>query len=236
MTIVITGATGTLGRATVDALLAQGIAPDEIMATGRNAERLFALAERGVRTAVVDLDDVDALAASYAGASRVLLVSVPGNPRRVEQHAGRCEATDHVAQDLAADSVVPLADASQLEPLARRDAERADRQGVCVGRSGVLVHAVERVRRRDGEDLLRDDGRGERQRGEEEREDAHAMGAARRRGGLQSTCERTRAQSLARVDFVLVPVGRNPVGHERRTPLYTASSRSASRCGVKCSR
>jgi NAD(P)H dehydrogenase (quinone) len=50
MTIAIIGATGKLGGHTIDALLDRGIGAADIVALGRNAERLAALAERGLRT------------------------------------------------------------------------------------------------------------------------------------------------------------------------------------------
>ncbi|HQV21453.1 MAG TPA: NmrA family NAD(P)-binding protein, partial [Gordonia sp. (in: high G+C Gram-positive bacteria)] len=40
MTIAVFGATGQLGRLTIDALLARGVAADRIRALGRNPERL----------------------------------------------------------------------------------------------------------------------------------------------------------------------------------------------------
>ena len=56
MTIVVTGATGHLGRLTVDSLLARGVAASDIRAAGRSAERLAPLAALGVQTAVIDFD------------------------------------------------------------------------------------------------------------------------------------------------------------------------------------
>jgi NAD(P)H dehydrogenase (quinone) len=58
MTIAIIGATGQLGALTIDALLARDVAPGEILALGRNPERLAALTERGLHTAALDLDDM----------------------------------------------------------------------------------------------------------------------------------------------------------------------------------
>ena len=47
MSIVVTGATGHLGRRTVESLLERGVDPAEIVATGRSVEKLADLAERG---------------------------------------------------------------------------------------------------------------------------------------------------------------------------------------------
>lgn len=84
MSIVVTGATGHLGHLVVEQLLARGVAPEEVLATGRS------LAPLPVRTAVLDYADVDA---SLLGAGdTVLLVSasVPGD--RVALHTNVIEA------------------------------------------------------------------------------------------------------------------------------------------------
>lgn len=81
MTIVILGATGQLGGHTIDALLDRGIPAADLLALGRDTERLAALAERELRTARINLDDVDASAALLAGVEKLLLISV-GDPGR----------------------------------------------------------------------------------------------------------------------------------------------------------
>jgi NAD(P)H dehydrogenase (quinone) len=85
VSIAVIGASGKLGTAAVGALLDRGIAPGEIVAAGRNAERLAPHAARGTRTAQIDLDDTASVAAALAGATKVLFVSVNGNARRVAQ-------------------------------------------------------------------------------------------------------------------------------------------------------
>ncbi|WP_328875397.1 hypothetical protein OHT76_37945 [Streptomyces sp. NBC_00287] len=57
MTVAIIGATGRFGAFTIDALLQRGTAADDILALGRTTDRLAGLAERGLRTATVDLSD-----------------------------------------------------------------------------------------------------------------------------------------------------------------------------------
>ena len=44
MTTVVTGATGHVGRLAIEALLARGVAPTDLVATGRRAETLADLA------------------------------------------------------------------------------------------------------------------------------------------------------------------------------------------------
>ena len=85
MSITVFGATGHLGRLVVEHLLARGVAPGDITATGRAVDRLADLAQQGVRVLAVDLDDPAAVATAVEGADRVLLVSGL-EPHRVTQH------------------------------------------------------------------------------------------------------------------------------------------------------
>ena len=91
MTIAIIGATGKLGVLTIDALLDRGVPAGHILALGRNADRLAELADRGLRTTAVDLDDVAGTAKNLDGVDKLLLVSFgPGN--RVTQHGNAIDA------------------------------------------------------------------------------------------------------------------------------------------------
>lgn len=75
MSIVVTGATGHLGRLTVEALLRRGTPAAEIVATGRETARIQDLAERGVTVRHADFADPDSLTRAFDGADRVLLIS-----------------------------------------------------------------------------------------------------------------------------------------------------------------
>lgn len=74
MSIVVTGATGKLGRLVVEALLAR-VAPTEVIATARQPQRAEALARRGVRVRRADFAEPESLAAAFEGAAQVLVVS-----------------------------------------------------------------------------------------------------------------------------------------------------------------
>ncbi|MGX1547809.1 SDR family oxidoreductase [Streptomyces adustus] len=75
MSIVVTGATGQLGRLTVEALLRRGIPAADIIATGRDIAGIKDLADRGVTVRRADFADTDSLAEAFAGADRLLLIS-----------------------------------------------------------------------------------------------------------------------------------------------------------------
>jgi len=74
--IVVTGATGLLGGAVVERLLARQ--PDEeIGVSVRDPAKAAALADRGVRVRRGDYDDAASLAHAFEGADQLLLVSAP---------------------------------------------------------------------------------------------------------------------------------------------------------------
>ena len=81
MSVVITGATGHLGRLVVENLLQQGVPAPDITATGRDTTKIKDLADRGVRVRVVDYDDPATLDEAFRGADRILLISAsePGS-------------------------------------------------------------------------------------------------------------------------------------------------------------
>ncbi|WP_017624532.1 NAD(P)H-binding protein [Nocardiopsis chromatogenes] len=72
--IVVTGATGGLGAATVEHLLAR-VPGDRIGVSVRDPAKARHLADRGVRVWQASYEDPAALRASFAGAEQVLLVS-----------------------------------------------------------------------------------------------------------------------------------------------------------------
>ena len=75
MSIAITGATGRYGRNGIDALLRRGVPADQIVAIGRNSEKLTGLSDLGVVTRRADYGDPAALDAALVGVEKVLLVS-----------------------------------------------------------------------------------------------------------------------------------------------------------------
>lgn len=86
MTILVTAANGHLGRLVVDALLARGADPAEVVAGARDTSKLSDLAARGIRTVELDYDRPDSIATALDGVDRVLLISGTEFGRRVAQH------------------------------------------------------------------------------------------------------------------------------------------------------
>lgn len=85
--LLVTGASGHLGRRVLELLLERAAGP--LIATTRNPASLAAFAARGVDVRRADFEDDAGLAAAFAGARRALLISTdavdrPG--RRIAQH------------------------------------------------------------------------------------------------------------------------------------------------------
>ncbi|MFK0129546.1 NAD(P)H-binding protein [Streptomyces rubiginosohelvolus] len=91
MSIVVTGATGALGRLVVDALLAE-VPAGEVVAVVRDKEKAAALAARGVELRIADYSAPETLAGAFRSGDRVLLISGSEVGRRVAQHAAVIDA------------------------------------------------------------------------------------------------------------------------------------------------
>ncbi|MDI2126422.1 NAD(P)H-binding protein [Yinghuangia seranimata] len=92
--IVVTGATGRLGRQTVESLLARGVAAADIAVAVRDTAKAADLAALGVQVREGDYDRPETLAAAFAGADPLVLVSAnaPDNDLRIAQHAAAVAA------------------------------------------------------------------------------------------------------------------------------------------------
>ncbi|QIB44174.1 SDR family oxidoreductase [Streptomyces aureoverticillatus] len=92
MSIVVTGATGHLGRLVVEGLLAAGVPAGQVAAVVRNKEKAADLAERGVELRVADYNAPETLAGVFGAGDKVLLVSGSEVGRRVPQHRAVIDA------------------------------------------------------------------------------------------------------------------------------------------------
>lgn len=86
-TILVTGASGQLGRAVVRHLLeSQGVAPASLIAVTRDPAKLADLAAKGVTVRAGDFKAADTLPAAFAGADKVLIISGADIGQRLPQH------------------------------------------------------------------------------------------------------------------------------------------------------
>jgi NAD(P)H dehydrogenase (quinone) len=92
MTIVVTGATGQLGRLIVEGLLDAGVPASDIVAGGRKLEKLDDFASRGVIVKKLDYDDPTTIADAVDGIDTLMLVSASEPGHRVPQHIAVIDA------------------------------------------------------------------------------------------------------------------------------------------------
>jgi len=114
MSLVVTGATGQLGRLVVSSLLSKGVAADQIVALGRDDERLAELATLGVTTRKVDYTNSAAVADALTGADRVLLISGSEVGQRLAQHQNVIDAAKAAGVELLVYTSVAHADTSGI--------------------------------------------------------------------------------------------------------------------------
>jgi NAD(P)H dehydrogenase (quinone) len=107
VTIVVTGASGDLGRRVTTELLAR-VPADELVLVSRTPDALAA----GVEARFGDFDDPAGLREAFRGGDRMLLISsVVTGPRRVEQHRAAIAAAESAGiEHIAYTSLVGVAE------------------------------------------------------------------------------------------------------------------------------
>lgn len=119
--IVVTGASGQLGRLVIEALLKK-LPAGEIVAAVRNPENVADLAARGVQVRQADYDQPASLVVAFKGADKLLLISASEVGRRVPQHRAVIDAAKAAGVGLLAYTSLLHADTSAL-PLAAEHQE-----------------------------------------------------------------------------------------------------------------
>ncbi len=114
--IVITGASGQLGRLVINILL-KSVPAHEIIAAVRNPQKVDDLAALGVQVRQADYDQPETLVKAFQGANKLLLISSNAVGQRVPQHRAVIEAAKQVNIGLLAYTSILHADHSPL-PLA----------------------------------------------------------------------------------------------------------------------
>jgi NAD(P)H dehydrogenase (quinone) len=74
--IIVSGASGQLGRLVVEELLARGVSPSRLILVSRTPEELGGYAAMGARTRFGDFTRPESLLEAYAGGDRMLLISI----------------------------------------------------------------------------------------------------------------------------------------------------------------
>jgi NAD(P)H dehydrogenase (quinone) len=115
MSIVITGATGQLGRHVVEALLERNVPAAQIVAAGRSIGKLADLEARGVQVRAMDYADAASVATALDGATKVLLISGSEVGQRIEQHRTVIEAAKAEGVELIAYTSIANADTTGMK-------------------------------------------------------------------------------------------------------------------------
>ncbi|MFI5893347.1 SDR family oxidoreductase [Actinoplanes sp. NPDC051513] len=112
MTIVVTGATGHLGRLAIESLLAKGVPAGEIVGLGRQVEKI---ADLGITVKQVSYDDVDSLTDAFRGADKVLFISGSEVGKRIQQHTNVVTAAKSAGVGLVVYTSAPKADTTDMK-------------------------------------------------------------------------------------------------------------------------
>jgi NAD(P)H dehydrogenase (quinone) len=91
MSVIVTGASGHLGRLVAEQLL-ERLEPEDLVLVTRRPEALRELRARGADVRYGDFDEPASLADAFAGGRRMLLISTDAVGRRVRQHRAAIDA------------------------------------------------------------------------------------------------------------------------------------------------
>ena len=122
--LIITGATGQLGRLVIDELL-KTVPARQIVAAVRNPEKAADLAARGVQVRHADYDRPETLVPALQGASRLLLISASEVGRRLPQHRAVIDAAVQAKVPLLVYTSILHAETSPLPLAAEHKATEA---------------------------------------------------------------------------------------------------------------
>ena len=122
--IVITGATGQLGRLVIQSLLSK-VPASQIVAAVRNPARAADLAAQGVQVRQADYTDPASLVTAFQGAEKVLLISSSEIGQRAAQHRNVIDAAKKAGVSLVAYTSILHADRSPLGLAAEHAATEA---------------------------------------------------------------------------------------------------------------
>lgn len=84
--ILVTGANGHFGSATIDYLLQKGVQPQEIAALVRSEEKGASLKDKGIELRLGDYHNYNSLMEGFKGIDKLLFVSSPSPADRTQEH------------------------------------------------------------------------------------------------------------------------------------------------------
>jgi NAD(P)H dehydrogenase (quinone) len=120
--IVVTAATGHLGRLVVENLLSRGVPAAEIVAGARSPQKAADLAALGVQVREADYTNPGTLAAAFAGATKLLLISSNEIGQRFDQHRNAVAAAHAAGVGLIAYTGILNADTTGVGLAAEHNA------------------------------------------------------------------------------------------------------------------
>ena len=129
--IIVTGASGQLGRLVIDNLL-RHVPPSRIVAAVRSPEKAKDLAQRGIEVRQADYDRPETLRSAFRGATKVLLISSSEVGRRTAQHRAVIDAAKQAGVGFLVYTSLLHADTS---PLGLADEHRETE--ALIGKSGI---------------------------------------------------------------------------------------------------
>lgn len=95
--ILVTGATGNLGKSTIDSLLNRGVSPNNITSLVRDETKSAELRSKGLRISVGEYQDTGSLKNAFQGVDKLLLISSSSDiVHRLEQHKNVIDAAKQV--------------------------------------------------------------------------------------------------------------------------------------------
>jgi NAD(P)H dehydrogenase (quinone) len=130
--LVITGASGQLGRRTAEHALSR-VEPARLILVTRRPDQLADLAARGAQVRFGDFDDPASLSPAFEGAQHLLLISAVDLTKRVAQHRAAIDAavTAGVRRIVYTSMISPVAPNPAAVAPSHRQTEEALRQSGC---------------------------------------------------------------------------------------------------------
>ncbi|MFU8807090.1 MAG: SDR family oxidoreductase [Bradymonadaceae bacterium] len=111
--IIVTGATGNLGRHVIDGLL-ERVPAERIVAAVRDPNKASDMAKRGIVVRRADYDEPETLEKAFEGAEKILLISASDIGRRAEQHRNILDAANRKNPGLLVYTSLLHADSSTI--------------------------------------------------------------------------------------------------------------------------